>query len=192
MLTPNSSLTSYATPDDMLVQYDIRAIADLLNDRGVRTGGSPNPDPAIVAVDPVLQAMLDKASGMVEAACLRSLRYSPADLQGLTGVSLQLLVGIVCDLAMGYLYRRRPDKGKPPAAFGEALKWLEDLASGERIFSFQETEAAALPSVHVETPAEICERSLVAQEAFRYFGVTGDLLRRAGCAGGCGGGGPGC
>lgn len=176
MSTPNSAATSYATPADMLVFYDIRPVADLVNDTGVRTGGSPNPSPATVEASPILQNALDRASGFMEAACLRSDRYTVLDLQSLTGVSLQFLKGIVCDLAMGLLYRRRPDKGKPPAAYGEALKWLEELASGERIFAFAEVEAANLPLATVDTPAQICQRGLVAQEAFRYFGFTGDLI----------------
>jgi hypothetical protein len=182
-LTPNSTTVAYAQPTDLFNYYDLRTIADLVNDQGVRTGGSPNPNPSTLALNPVLLANGMRASGLLESACMRSNRYAVSDLSAVNGASQQFLIGLVCDLWMGLLYRRRPDKGKPPASYGEALKWLEQLADGEAIFSFAETEAAGLPLATVDTPYQIWERSLVAQEAFRYFGWTGDLLRLYGPCG---------
>lgn len=175
-LTPNSAASSYATPADMLVHYDIRTVADLVNDQGTRTGGSPNPIPASVEANTTLIKIMNAAAGIIEAACLRSVRYAVADLQALTGCSKEFLIQINCDLAMGLLYRRRPDKGQIPPFFTAAMAWLEQLANGEAVFAFAETEDAGLPRAYVETAQDVIERSMVAQQACRYFGVTADEL----------------
>jgi len=176
MATPNSAASSYATPSDMLDHYDIRTVADLINDTSVRTGGSPNPVPATVEADPKLVKALNAAAGIIEAATLRSKRYFVADLQALDGCSKEFLIQINCDLAMGLLYRRRPDKGQIPPFFTAAMAWLDQLANGERVFSFEENEDAGLPRAYVETAADVEERAMVAQQACRYFGITADEL----------------
>lgn len=172
-LTPNSSLTPYATPADMLVYYDIRPIADLCSDNNTRLGTTPpnpNPDHAIVAASPILAQMLLVASGMVEAALLRADRYGVADLQALDGASQAFLIKLVCDLTMGELYRRRPDKGMPPPFYTAALEWLEHIASGDRVFAFAETEAAGLPLGVVDSQQTLWQRGMMAQRAARYYG----------------------
>ncbi len=176
MSTWNGALVSYATPTDMLEYYDIRTIADYLSDTGVRLGGAPNPTTATVLASTRLQKFLNNAAGIIESAVMRSAHYSLSDLATtLDGVSKELLVGINCWLAMGALWSRRPRKDTPPFGYEMAMKYLEDLANGERIFSLAEVEQASIPSAHVETPAEIWARGMVAQQAFRYFGPTADV-----------------
>jgi len=174
--TSNSSATSYASASDMLDFYDIRTIADLISDNSTRKGGSPDPTPAVVIVDTKLARALKWASGVIEAACLRARRYHPGDLHALDGVSKELLIGLVCDLTMARLYRRRPDKGPIPPFVEAAMQMLDALANGERIFSFEENEEAGLPQSHVDTAQQIEERAMVPQQAVRYFGVCADQL----------------
>lgn len=180
MATPNSSLTSYASASDMLDHYDLRTVADLISDNGTRTGGSPNPTRSTVEASPILVKILKSAAGWIEAACLRSQRYSPTDLQALDGVSKEMLIQLNCDLAMGLLFRRRPDKSAPPWSFTAALQVLESLANGDRIFSFVENEEAGLPSEYVMSPADWEEIAMVPQQARRYYGVRADQLNQSG------------
>jgi len=187
MATINSSTVSYAQPSDLFLFYDLRTVADLASDTGTRIGGSPNPNPTTLAANTNVLAALWLASGWLEAACLRSNRYFPADLLALAtvapqvgqpfgNVSQMLLKRIVCAIAMGEMWKRRPRTSKAPEFYVESMKMLEDLANGERLFSFEENEVASIPSAYVEQPADVWQRGLVAQQACRYFGATGDVL----------------
>src|SRR6266446_5181394 len=163
MSTVISSTTEYATQADFLIRFDARTTADLLSDTGTRV------DPSLLGANQTLKYLLKEASGLVEAACLKGDRYTPADLKQLTVLVLgnttnayEMLKGIVCGLVAWTLFDRRPDKRQSmPLKAQWAIDMLEALATGQRIFGFQETADAGLAEHHVETPQDVTDRNLV-------------------------------
>jgi hypothetical protein len=184
-LTLNSSASGYLPPLEFLKRFDLRLIADLISDTGVRVGGSPNPDPAVVAVNlNLLSALLD-ASGDVEAACIRGHRYQPDDLQALAGTpdnvalpsaAQSRLFRLVGRLAMCYLYERRPDKGPIPETYKAAWDHLEALANGEQIFGFAEAQDAGLLRSETEAAPLVERRNLTVVQARGYYGTRCNQL----------------
>jgi hypothetical protein len=147
-------------------------VADFLSDVGTR-------DVAGAAGSTVLATLLKQASGEVEAACLKGNRYRVADLQALTGNSLEMLRGLVAALALGLLVRRRPDlrRGPFPQA-EEARQELGRLAAGEAIFGLQEVADAGEASHEAEDAADVEARNLSSYQARRFFGRRGNRLGR--------------
>jgi len=173
-MTPDSSLTSYTTPAQLLALFDYRQIADLCRD------GNGMPATRLALMDStttaggILAAILLRASGIVEAACTVGKRYTPADLAVLTGASRQHLVALVAGLAMVELSERRWKlsnmAGNPPRDERAAAQ-LEKLRLGEHVFGLVENQEAAqrmdgvrLEDVDPTEPPGIIER------ARRYFG----------------------
>ena len=140
MSTALSSSSSYATPTQLLVYHDVRGMGDLINDDGTRATS------ATVLASATVQEHLNAASGMVEASCLKAGRYTPTDLgTTLTGVSKELLVKIVCELAWWSLYtRRNPMANMTPSATW-AYQQLDALEKGKEIFGFTEHSLAGQP-----------------------------------------------
>ena len=168
MPTPLTSATPYCSATDFVKRYDVRSIGDRLGDVGIRV------DATSVLTDTNLAALLLQASGMVEEACLRGRRYTPTDLQSLTGSGLERLRGLVADLALWLIYNRRPDPTRPiPSQCQTASNTLELLASGYRIFSLGEhADAGKEIKVISPTTGEVSPRSSLplTQRASRLFG----------------------
>ncbi len=94
MSTPLSSSTPYCDGDTFVVFHDWRNAADLLVDDDTRLA-----DQATVAADSTLGTLLLAASGEIEAALLTNGKYTPTDLQTLTGASQCYLQKLTADLA---------------------------------------------------------------------------------------------
>lgn len=171
MSTVNSSSSPYCTPAAFLRYADARTAGDLVGDVGQRV------DPVSLLTDAVLAAALLRASGDVEAACLAGERYRPADLTALSGTAGgEYLAGLVADLALGYLYRRRPDKGQAPGCVGDALAKLAQVKQGEAVFGIVEVEQAGRASHEVEDAQDVEDRALTATAMSRYFGTRVNRL----------------
>ncbi len=165
--TSISSSTSYVTVAKMLLMHDARKIGDLLLDTGAREASGS------LATNEALLYAIKRASGEVEAACLKGGRYVIADLAALSGMSLTVLEGLVAYLALWHCAKRRHKlalKATDLAGVGEAMELLKALASGEAIFSFQEAADAGLPQTETETPAQKDDRGGVATVAERFLG----------------------
>lgn len=162
--TPLSSSSSYATPTQLLNAYDARQVGDLVGDVNTRVSAND------LLTDNNLQAALDWASGQVEAACLRGARYTPDDLNALTGMSQAMLVGLVCDLAFWRLTVRRNPSAQPTEAYRAAMELLDRLGLGERIFGLEETAAAGLPESTFVTQQDIDLLRSTTTLSRRYFG----------------------
>lgn len=172
MSTPLSNATSYASAADFLGRYDARSVGDYVSDLGVKV------DPVSLLTNANLLTALADASGMVESACLVGLRYQPSDLAGLTGNSLSFLKRLVCDLAIGMLMMRRPQKDRPiPVTYEMALEFLERLRTGERIFGIQETAEAGTPQSRIQDQGKRNTLNLASLQAGRYFGNRADSNR---------------
>lgn len=174
--TPLTSATSYATNDQMIDRYDVRTLGDLLSDTDTSLSSSE------VSNSTRLTTLLKQASGEVEAACVAGRRYVPEDLQAMLdddGVGADLLIGLVCDIAMWRIMNRRPSPvaTDPPGPAKSALQALEQLRGGERIFPFDQSADAGktVEKVGIEHGCNIVTA------ASRYFGFPL-------CGGCCGGG----
>jgi hypothetical protein len=185
MSTPVSGLTPYCTLAQFFAKYDVRTVGDLMSDTGTRLTPTVLNDPV---TSPVL-IMLTEASGWVEAAALKSERYSVLDLQTIINQPLvptvppsyeasnsaEMLAGLVAGIAMFFIWDRRPErmsKAELPMRAQMALDMLEQLKEGSRIFSLQETAKAGVPAP-VYVP--FCRTYTPTKRARRFFGNTGDL-----------------
>ncbi len=136
-----SGASAYCTPQQFLDRYDLRTVGRLLSDDGKSTLNQMQ-----LLASPILASFLMEASGEVETVCLQGGRYTPADLAALAGTNHGMtLAGLVADLAMWRLWRRRPSKDdKAPASVEDARDLLQRLGDGEAIFGFQETADAGV------------------------------------------------
>lgn len=141
-------MASFATPAQLILAYDSRRCRELASDTGnpVAVGS--------VDTDPVLLAVLARATEMVLMSVRQGKEYSEAELQTLAdsataGAGLR---GIVTDLAFGLLVMRRgtgaADLDRLSPAFGAAHRTLQLLEDGELVFpriDGEEHEDAGLP-----------------------------------------------
>lgn len=131
---------------------------------------------AALATDTRLAAALEDASGIVESAALRGQKYTAADLaliRDSASMGAALLFRIVSDIAWGLLWENRQNKAfnvPPPPSMERSLDWLNDLASGARIFPVQENMDAGHTNSQMVTPIEVWNRDGVVVQADRYYG----------------------
>lgn len=191
-MQPNSSLTPYLQPSDVLARADWRPIAQQCNDD---PGTSKNPN--VITYDQLLTninflTIINGACGKLESACLRSQIYSVLDLQTLNGMSQAYMFDILTALIVYGCYTRRSGPAMSETVinnYNSALKALDDLANGTSIFSFGATEQAGLPITYAQTQYDfIFNQNLVTSKWQRSFGLRNDVLRYGGTFWGGGGG----
>lgn len=169
--TSNSSSSAYAQPADLLVYLDARMTGDLVNDQGIML------TPTAILTDPTVAKHLLRASGRLEAICLKGRRYQPADLQALTGASREYMIWVVCGLALESLRWRRANLEEIAQPFAKELSLvLDELANGKQVFGFLETEAAGLPDHSVITGADLYGIPSLVSNMDRYFGTRRNRL----------------
>lgn len=158
-------MSSYATPADFLQRYDWRDVGDLVSDSSEQI--SPNDQ----LTNPILLQILQDASGDVEAALLRAGRYKTTDLTGLTGNPLALLKRITCEIAIAYLFERRPlfnvERMEQYQKFREGH--LKRLASGENIFNLTAVLQASTPLSEGLTTVGYQSLNLVRDRVTHYY-----------------------
>lgn len=185
--TVNSNLEPYADASDLFDYHDWTMVADNLRDgTDARPAKADLENPASAPYGVRLYRILKSASGKVESACLVKKMYTPEDLAELIridedtgeyvgGNSAETLVKLVCDLAFYQSsQRKQPNSGDPKNVPGavEALELLDRLRDGERIFSFQETQNAGLPSVVTPEPTALVTPNVVGRTR-RVYGNYG-------------------
>lgn len=156
--------TAYATYDDLTAFSDEGTVKDLLSDDG-NYAGDPRTDTKLLAI-------MQAASGQVEAACGVSNLYTPLDLTALTGNTLYLLKLLVCSLGMVSLVRRRPEKYGSEywqAIRKEAEDYLDRLRRGERLFDDSNKRAAGLPSVDGPSAIDYQNLNLLPSRTRNFF-----------------------
>lgn len=156
---------SYATPADLIARYDSRDVGDLADDTGSQVAVADLP------TDPNVLASLADASGDIDSALRAGNRYTTDDLAGLSGNSLSKLKRVVCDIAMAYLYGRRPAHNPERLkAFEErAHAALERLRKGENIFDLDETADAGVIDHEYPTAASIDKLNLIRDRVHNYY-----------------------
>ncbi len=181
--TPLSSATTYLPQTQILSFYDARQWGDLTLDNNTRESSTN------VLTDLYIAQWLLSASGQVEAACLVGGKYTPTDLNSLTGASQAFLWKLVADLAFYFGTQRRKPSAPTTEAYVAAMENLERLRLGERIFGLQEQANAGLPNTTTRTAAALQASGLASQQAAGYFGTRGSTLVANGSFpnSGCGG-----
>lgn len=155
---------AYATPANLAAAYDQRDLADLASDTGT-------PVSSIATAVPVIFA-LERASGDVDAAAFVGKLYSQNDLSQLAGNARSMLIGMVCDRAMAYLMRRRPEKFADVAI--EAIlertdKFLDALRNGDRVFDVATVLEAGLPSIDGPTVPDYRRLNLIVDRTQNFY-----------------------
>ncbi len=177
-MTPESALAAYVTPVQVFGFYARSLIADMLK----ATPDAPRPSylAMIDSANPAnqrFQVALKKGAGEIEAFCSIAKRYSPDDLQALTGVSLTLLQGLNAARGLWALYTKlKPGTARPEECPGavESMELLHELRDGECIFGFSEAMSAGLPSVQPPNPNMLVTPNVVsrANRLFVNFGTN--------------------
>ncbi len=178
MPTPAGSSVPYASNVDLLERADWRVVQDYLSDDGYRPTRLDAVTPGNQSYNR-LYALLQQASGTLEAAVMHGGMYTLLDLQALTGNSLAFMKGLVSDIAEGDILDRRMGDVPIPKRVTDAEEKLEALASGAMIFALQEQVNAGLPTHTIEDPIIPQNRNLPTTILRRYFGNrTKDLRQR--------------
>lgn len=164
----------YADADDLIARFDERTIADLLSDDGA---------PAVdLANNARLSVLLSEAEGLVNSAVQTGGTYTDEDMAALVtegGSALEHLKGIVCQLCMVLLLRRRPEK------YGTATEMLKDLneqildplRQGKRILDLEgRSSSAATPSADQIQVADVTEFRGITTRTRNYYPNRGTSL----------------
>jgi hypothetical protein len=170
MPTPVSATTPYVLPSEIENFSDIRIWLDLLSDTDNRLTSAAVTNNTSSPALPILQA----AAGMIEAACFRAASYSPTDLQALTGNSQQLLKSLNTRIGVGEAYLRRPRNTPIPPQYLQALKLLDELEAGSKIFGLQEHADKGNVTERVQTLQDVEKLNLATWQANRLFGWRGN------------------
>lgn len=147
--TPIGTATPYLTVARFFAYRDWQQVADMMRD-----GDDPRPSKLTLldgTTDEGAQLLMLglAACGELESACIIGNRYSAADLAALTGSGKGRMEKVIADLwYWACVQRRQPGTGDPRRVPGaqQALEELDRLRDGERIFGFQESADAGLPS----------------------------------------------
>lgn len=190
--TSNSIATSetpYVSAAQFLQCYAKPIVADLC--RVVPSAPPPSYLALLDQTNPAgirLYQHLKIGAGEIEAACTVSKRYSPADLNALTGVSQLLLQKLnaarsMWSLAM-YLkpLTARPEEVPMAKESAELMMMLKD---GVLIFGFLESAEAGLPSVNAPSLPKLITPDVVsrANRLFPTYNSTSQYNRGSGRGG---------
>lgn len=156
---------AYATPAQLLERKSPETIGDLVSDDGVQVL------PAALLTDDIVEAALEDASGAIEAALLQGQRYSLVDLATLTGGSLMHLVRMTCEIAMAYLYARKPTYSSEQYKAALELQdiHLERLRRGENVFNVAANLEAGVPQYATPRAVDIAHLQLIRDRARGFY-----------------------
>lgn len=156
---------SYATPADLIARKSPSTIAALVSDTDEESSE------AELATDAKVLAALASASGAVEAALLQGGRYSVVDLTALSANASAYLKQMVCDIAMAYLFARKPLHRQEDykAALELQDTYLERLRIGKNVFNIDANIDAGTPSYSAPTVAGIENLNLIVDAARSHY-----------------------
>ena len=128
-----------AAPADLILRFDANLLGQLVNDENTQL------TPTQLLSDPVTQAHLDDAAGMVLAALYTAYKYTPTELSQVTPTSASLLKRLCCDLAIVMICQRRGyDYSDKFPMLGISLTMIQQLRNGERVLDLASNEEAGL------------------------------------------------
>lgn len=175
-------MASFATPEEFLARYDVRLVSDLISDAGAPSVNA--------ASDPNLQAVLDDATGAINAAVYVGNRYTPDQMANLSDTAAAFIRRLCCDLALIYLKRRRGrfDPEKDGALLKEVNQTLQSIKAGDNLLLLEDQSQAPASVVELVRPQLIgVKRSTSIRASTRnYYPYNPDRDNYNG--GNCGGG----
>lgn len=156
---------AYATASQFKARYDARQLGQLASDTGV-----PVP-PAELENSAAIAAVLEDASGEIDAALLQGNRYTTTQLASLSGNSASHLVRLCCKIAWGLLWERRSyaDDGRRDEAMESARRELNRLKNGEHVFDVDEVQDAGNPEASIPSRVDYQRMNLIVDEARGRF-----------------------
>lgn len=159
-------MASYADGNDLIARYDVDLIGDLATDL------RESPDATSVPILPNVVTSLADASGEIDVALQAGARYTPVQLESLTGNSQNKLKRICCDIAMSLLISRRV--GDQYVELAEKLAktsraHLQALQRGENVFGLPEVVAASTIDTAFISIAEVERRNVLPSRMINYF-----------------------
>lgn len=165
---------AYASATDWIVRVDTQIIGDLITDDDPESGERVRPSRDEILASPVVSALLDDASGRIEAALRAGKRYTPTQLSGLTGNALSHLKRVTCTIATALGFDRRPERSTQDVADRyreQADKLLIDLASGKNILGLaDETDVnAGLINTAGPTSLDVTDRNMLSERMGRMI-----------------------
>ena len=179
--TPWSSSVPYCSAPMMLQFYAKPLVADMCR---VRPTAPPPSYLALIDQSNPAGAKLYKhlkmGAGEIESNALVAKRYSPEDLQALTGVSQVLLQKLNAARAMWSLQQTlKPITARQEdvPAVKESAELIRMLRDGETIFGFVQSAEAGLPDVVPPRPWELYTPNtlLYANRLFPNFQINGPV-----------------
>jgi phage gp36-like protein len=159
-------MAAYATSADLIARYDIDIIGDLASDER-----EPMERDDVPNHPNVLVKLLD-ASGEIDVALLSGSRYTPQQLENLTGNSKYKLIRITCDIAMSLLLSRRADERLQDLAENVAKISRQHLAAlqrGENVFGIVEMQGAGTIELATVSSVEVDQRNLLPSRCPNFF-----------------------
>lgn len=151
----------------MVQRYDVDVVGALAWDEREEMDRDAVPLHANVLI------ALDDASGEIDVNLLAGGRYTPVQLETLTGNSQAHLRRITCAVAMAALFERRPGMYSEMAeAIAKIARGhLAALARGENVFGLTELISGASSTIDVETvqSIEIDNLNLLPGRMSRFF-----------------------
>lgn len=166
-----TTITAYATGEDMVARYDVRLLGDLARDDGTQEPA------ASVPVNPNLLAMLSDAYGQIVAKIVVMDRYtlSQIDPANLSPAALAYLTRLNCDMALIYLKQRRGKynekvDGPMNKRNEESLKALQDGAGILLGIADANAKASVIGMAQPEL-IPICKRNTIRFRVRNYYPV---------------------
>lgn len=164
-------MAAYATPADLILQYDERTIADLCKDDGVSETD--------ISTNTAVLWALERATGAIKAAIYVGSIYTEAQIDTLAGESLVLLKAITCELAMIYLIMRRPEK-----YLTEQLKdarqaideLLDRFRKGERMFDLDSARGGGEVTIDGPTANDYQRLNMIPSRTKNFYPQVGTRL----------------
>lgn len=170
-VTITSSSAPYITPSDLLNWRDWRQLADWLSITDAR-GSQSAFTSSTVAIE-----HCNAAGGLLEAALVKGNRYLVVDLQQLQAAApnqcWSMVKRMLCWLAIDSMSRFKARTPTDEQEIDRANALLEQLANGERILSFQESQDAG----QIDNTRFGSRHHEPSHEAQRMFGFRGDRRR---------------
>jgi phage gp36-like protein len=155
---------AYASATDLIARFDEGVVADLCGDNGVPA--------ADLSSNTKLSTALSDASGDINSAVMVSDLYTADDLADLTGDDLAFLKRLTCDLAMGYLMGRRPEKyaeGAVKNLTEQARTHLEQIRQGVHLFNIEATKSAGQPDIDGPTALDYQRMNLLPDRTRNFY-----------------------
>jgi phage gp36-like protein len=158
----------YASPSDIIARKSSTTLGQLCSDSGTAV------TPSGLQSDGNLDMALQDASGAIDAALMQSGRYTAEDLEGLASLSdnsASYLSRICCDIAMAYLFARKPTFSVEQYKQYQDLadQHLERLRKGEHVLFIQRNIDAGTPKYSQTSVEAIEQQGYIRDRTLNYY-----------------------